>query len=188
MPRQKPITFKGKKYETVHSLVDAWNIEHSPIFPATYRSTYEILLRWKKKHPGRKLTDEAIEKALTPQAARSAIQYRGEWYKGPTSLYKVLEDIAELPAIRFAAKLREWKKENPDRKPTDEEIEGFTKRLLSQTDDGRFIGPLHLMWEEIPEPKLDWDFVRQKVYEFRNNTGRGLRRELSRTLTQQMGV
>jgi hypothetical protein len=131
-----------------------------------------MLRRWKNKHANCELTDESIEKALTPQAARHAIQYKGKWYKGPTYLYRDLGDIVEIPFARFHAKLTKWKKENPNCKPKDEDINSFFKRTRVQVDDGRFIGPLRLMWEELPEPKIQWDFVRQKVTAFRNEFGR----------------
>lgn len=161
-------TFRGRVFDSLAELVGVWNTEHPGVLPAKVGNVEQNIRNWQRRHPGIPLSDAAIENALTPRSATHAIVYQGRTYAGPSSLYAVLQPVAEVPFKSFFAALDRWRRRNPLTPYSDDLLEGFAKRCRPLCSaDGRHVGPLKHAWELLTHPKLSWSRVTQKIIEFR---------------------
>lgn len=162
----KSIKYKGKKWANYKDLVAYSNQLKNSNEQITEEQFDVKWRRWQAKNIGKLPTFELIERWLTSRAAANSISYKGTRYKGPSALYEVNKNIANISFKAFHLNLK--------KNVTDIDDDFITAclqgtRVVSR--EGTRISQFRSLWEKIESPKVSWARVSQQITAYRKEFG-----------------
>ena len=172
MGKLRIIYFRNRKFHGYRDLIDYWNKDRPEFVQAKPRNVASNVQKWEKKHPGKTIPDQVIERLLTTRTSRNTISYKNHYFSGPTAVYNTLAIQPDIGFKGFHRNLQRWRKNHTDEELTDEIIESFSLSQYVKSDEGTWVGETRREWQKLPKPKLLWGRVSQKICEFRSVFGR----------------